>query len=87
MGVEIGGAVKNVMAIAAGISDGLGLGLNARAALITRGLAEMARLGVALGGAAETLSVLPAPAISSSPRRESSRATAASAWSLRRDVR
>jgi glycerol-3-phosphate dehydrogenase (NAD(P)+) len=55
IGVEIGGAVKNVMAIAAGISDGLGLGLNARAALITRGLAEMARLGVALGGAAETL--------------------------------
>jgi len=55
VGVEIGGAVKNVMAIAAGISDGLGLGLNARAALIARGLAEMARLGVALGGAAETL--------------------------------
>src|SRR3954452_18010017 len=55
VGVEIGGAVKNVMAIAAGISDGMGLGLNARAALITRGLAEMARLGVALGGAAETL--------------------------------
>jgi len=53
-GVEIGGAVKNVMAIAAGISDGLGLGLNARAALITRGLAEMARLGVALGGRTET---------------------------------
>jgi len=55
VGVEIGGAVKNVMAIAAGISDGLGLGLNARAALITRGLAEIALLGVALGGAAETL--------------------------------
>jgi glycerol-3-phosphate dehydrogenase (NAD(P)+) len=54
VGVEIGGAVKNVMAIAAGISDGLGLGFNARAALITRGLAEMARLGAALGGAAET---------------------------------
>jgi glycerol-3-phosphate dehydrogenase (NAD(P)+) len=54
VGVEIGGAVKNVMAIAAGISDGLGLGLNARAALITRGLAEMARLGAALGGSAET---------------------------------
>jgi glycerol-3-phosphate dehydrogenase (NAD(P)+) len=53
-GVEIGGAVKNVMAIAAGISDGLGLGLNARAALITRGLAELARLGVALGGRPET---------------------------------
>jgi glycerol-3-phosphate dehydrogenase (NAD(P)+) len=54
VGVEIGGAVKNVMAIAVGISDGLGLGQNARAALITRGLAEMTRLGVALGGAAET---------------------------------
>jgi len=54
VGVEVGGAVKNVMAIAAGISDGLGLGLNARAALITRGLAEMARLGVALGGRMET---------------------------------
>jgi glycerol-3-phosphate dehydrogenase (NAD(P)+) len=55
IGVEIGGAVKNVMAIAAGISDGLGLGLNARAALITRGLAEIARLGAALGAAPETL--------------------------------
>src|SRR3989449_6735358 len=54
VGVEIGGAVKNVMAIAAGISDGLGLGLNARAALITRGLAEITRLGVALGGRPET---------------------------------
>src|SRR2546425_4456155 len=54
IGVEIGGAVKNVLAIAAGISDGLGLGLNARAALITRGLAEMTRLGVALGGRPET---------------------------------
>ena len=53
-GVEVGGAVKNVMAIAAGVSDGLELGLNARAALITRGLAEMTRLGVALGGRAET---------------------------------
>jgi glycerol-3-phosphate dehydrogenase (NAD(P)+) len=54
VGVEISGAVKNVMAIAAGMSDGLGLGLNARAALITRGLAELARLGAALGGRAET---------------------------------
>jgi glycerol-3-phosphate dehydrogenase (NAD(P)+) len=53
-GVEVGGAVKNVMAIATGISDGLGLGLNARAALITRGLAEVTRLGVALGGRQET---------------------------------
>jgi len=54
VGVEIAGAVKNVMAIAAGISDGLRLGHNARAALVTRGLAEIARLGVALGGAPET---------------------------------
>jgi glycerol-3-phosphate dehydrogenase (NAD(P)+) len=54
VGVEIGGAVKNVMAIAAGISDGLGLGQNARAALITRGLAEIARLGAVLGGKPET---------------------------------
>jgi glycerol-3-phosphate dehydrogenase (NAD(P)+) len=54
LGVEIGGAVKNVMAIATGISDGLGLGNNARAALITRGLAELTRLGVALGGRVET---------------------------------
>jgi glycerol-3-phosphate dehydrogenase (NAD(P)+) len=55
VGVEIGGAVKNVMAIAAGISDGLGLGHNARAALITRGLAEIARLSAALGGKPETV--------------------------------
>jgi glycerol-3-phosphate dehydrogenase (NAD(P)+) len=54
MGVEVAGAVKNVMAIAAGICDGLALGLNARAALITRGLAEMTRLGVRLGGRIET---------------------------------
>jgi len=53
-GVEVGGAVKNVMAIAAGVSDGLELGANARAALITRGLVEITRLGVALGGRAET---------------------------------
>lgn len=54
VGVEVGGAVKNVMAIAAGVCDGFGLGHNARAALITRGLAEMTRLGVALGARAET---------------------------------
>ncbi|MBI5435631.1 MAG: NAD(P)-dependent glycerol-3-phosphate dehydrogenase [Nitrosomonadales bacterium] len=54
-GVEVGGAVKNVLAIAAGISDGMGFGHNARAALITRGLAEMTRLGLKLGGRAETL--------------------------------
>jgi glycerol-3-phosphate dehydrogenase (NAD(P)+) len=53
-GVAVGGAVKNVMAIATGIADGLQLGFNARAALITRGLAEMTRLGLALGARAET---------------------------------
>jgi len=53
-GVQIGGALKNVMAIAAGISDGLGFGANARAALITRGLAEITRLGVKSGGQIET---------------------------------
>ncbi|MDD5389370.1 MAG: NAD(P)-dependent glycerol-3-phosphate dehydrogenase [Gallionellaceae bacterium] len=54
VGVELGGAVKNVIAIAAGISDGLGFGLNARAALVTRGLAELTRLGLHLGGRPET---------------------------------
>lgn len=54
VGVEVGGAVKNVLAIATGLCDGLQLGLNARAALITRGLAEMMRLGVALGAKPET---------------------------------
>lgn len=54
VGVEVGGAVKNVLAIATGLCDGLNLGLNARAALITRGLAEMTRLGLALGAKAET---------------------------------
>jgi glycerol-3-phosphate dehydrogenase (NAD(P)+) len=54
-GVEVGGAVKNVLAIAAGASDGLGFGHNARAALITRGLAETGRLSAALGGQRETL--------------------------------
>ncbi len=58
IGVEVGGALKNIMAIACGISDGLGLGTNARAALITRGLAEMQRLGLALGGRAETFAGL-----------------------------
>lgn len=55
VGVEVGGAVKNVLAIAAGASDGLGFGHNARAALITRGLAEMARLAEAMGGRRETM--------------------------------
>ncbi len=54
VGVEVGGAVKNVLAIATGLCDGLQLGLNARAALVTRGLAEMGRLGLALGARADT---------------------------------
>ena len=54
VGVEVGGAVKNVLAIATGLCDGLALGLNARAALITRGLAEMTRLGLSLGARADT---------------------------------
>ena len=54
VGVEVGGAVKNVLAIATGLCDGLDLGLNARAALITRGLAEMTRLGLALGAHRDT---------------------------------
>ncbi len=58
VGVEMGGALKNVMAIATGIADGLGLGENARAALITRGLAEMTRLAVALGAVPATLAGL-----------------------------
>src|SRR5690606_2424661 len=59
VGVEVGGALKNIIAIACGIGDGLGLGTNARAALITRGLAEIQRLGLALGGQAETFAALP----------------------------
>jgi glycerol-3-phosphate dehydrogenase (NAD(P)+) len=58
IGVEVGGALKNVMAIACGIGEGLGLGTNARAALITRGLAEMTRFGEALGAHSETFSGL-----------------------------
>src|SRR5262249_3017201 len=55
LGVEIGGAVKNALAVGAGVSDGLGFGANARVALITRGVKEMTRLGGALGARAETL--------------------------------
>lgn len=58
VGVELGGAVKNILAIATGIADGLGLGLNARAGLITRGMVEMARLGSAMGAKTETFSGL-----------------------------
>jgi glycerol-3-phosphate dehydrogenase (NAD(P)+) len=57
-GVELGGALKNVMAVAAGMSDGLGLGFNSRAALITRGLAEMMRLGMAMGAHPQTFAGL-----------------------------
>ena len=58
VGVQVGGALKNVMALAAGILDGLKVGANGRAAMITRGLAEMTRLGVQLGGRAETFAGL-----------------------------
>lgn len=58
LGVEVGGALKNIMAIACGVGDGLGLGTNARAALITRGLAEMTRFGEALGAQAATFAGL-----------------------------
>ena len=58
IGVELGGALKNPIAIAVGISDGLGLGANANAALITRGVVEMSRLGVAMGAQAKTFSGL-----------------------------
>lgn len=58
IGVELGGAVKNVIALAAGVSDGLGFGYNSRAALITRGLTEMTRIGIALGGASTTFAGL-----------------------------
>ena len=58
IGVELGGALKNVMAVATGIAEGLGLGFNARAALVTRGLAEMTRLGVALGADQSTFAGL-----------------------------
>ncbi len=58
IGVELGGALKNVIAVATGIAEGLGMGFNARAALITRGLAEMTRLGVAMGGDPMTFSGL-----------------------------
>ncbi len=57
-GVEVGGAIKNIIAIAAGVCDGLNLGNNARAALITRGLAEITRLAIAMGGRPETMSGL-----------------------------
>ena len=54
LGIELGGSLKNVIALAAGIADGMGYGDNTKAALITRGIAEISRLGVKMGGAAET---------------------------------
>ena len=58
VGVELGGALKNIIAVAAGIADGVGLGDNAKAALMTRGITEIARLGVAMGGHQETFAGL-----------------------------
>lgn len=58
LGIEIGGALKNVIALAAGIADGLGYGDNTKAALITRGVAEISRLGMAMGGKLETFAGL-----------------------------
>ena len=58
LGIELGGALKNVIALAAGVADGLGYGDNTKAALITRGIAEISRLGMAMGGRAETFSGL-----------------------------
>jgi len=58
LGIELGSSLKNVIALAAGISDGLGYGDNAKAAIITRGIAEMSRLGTAMGGKAETFAGL-----------------------------
>lgn len=78
IGVELGGALKNIIAIAAGICDGLELGHNSVAALITRGLAEIARLVVACGGRLDTMAGLAGLEISCSPARATSRATAAS---------
>ncbi len=62
LGIELGGSLKNVIALAAGIADGLGYGDNTKAALITRGIAEISRLGVKMGGKIEKLSELPGSA-------------------------
>ena len=78
LGVEMGGAVKNALAVGAGLSDGLGFGANTRVALITRGLKEMTRLGVALGARAETFMGLAGSATWCSPARTTNRAIAAS---------
>jgi glycerol-3-phosphate dehydrogenase (NAD(P)+) len=79
VGAEIGGAVKNVLAIACGVVEGRGLGQNARAALISRGFAEMTRFGLARGARARRLPASRASATSSSPARPRAPATSASA--------
>ncbi len=84
-GVELGGSVKNVIAIAAGVTEGLGLGHNTLAALITRGLAEMSRLAIALGGRPETMAGLAGWATSFSLARAPSAAIAAWEWNWARD--
>ena len=78
VGCEIGGAVKNVIAIAAGVADGLGYGINTKAALITRGLAELSRLGAALGG--QPLTFLGSPATATSSPPAAARGAAIAAW-------
>ena len=78
VGCEIGGAVKNVIALAAGMATGLGYGDNTLAALVTRGLAELTRLGVALGGQRSPSSAWPASATSWSPA--TARAAATDTW-------
>jgi glycerol-3-phosphate dehydrogenase (NAD(P)+) len=82
VGSELGGALKNVIAIASGMADGLGAGDNTRAAVITRGLAELTRSGVAMGGDPMTFAGWPAWATSSPPASAPSPATAtwASSW-------
>ena len=84
IGCEVAGALKNVMAIAAGMADGLGTGDNTRAAVITRGLAELTRLGVAMGGDPAPSPAWPAWATSSPPASAPRAATASSASSSAR---
>lgn len=77
--MQLGGAVKNVIAIGAGMSDGIGFGANARTALITRGLVEMSRLGAALGADPETFMGMAASVTWCSPAPTTSPVTVASA--------
>ncbi len=76
IGVETAGALKNVIALAAGICDGMGLGFNSKGALLTRGLTEISRLGTALGGQRQTFSGLSAWATLSPPALRPTAATA-----------